>query len=171
MTAFLTPEQFVPTLPHGVSCAGVFFTDHADRPLLVTSVRHPGEYQCPGGLLAPGEDPWRCALRETAREIGFIPACLDDAPRLLLLSFTPPEPPWPWKIGVAFDGGRLTDREIDRIALDPTDHSGHAVRSIEGWSAIVSPRRLRTLRASLTARRTGRAEYLVSEPRIPGENG
>lgn len=171
MTAFVPPEEFVPTLPHGVSYAGVFFTDHDDRPLLLTSVHHPGEYQYPGGLLDPGEDPWRCALRETAEEIGFVPACLDDAPRLLLLSFTPPEPPWPWKIGVTFDGGRLTDREIERITLDPAEHSGHAVRTLDDWSALVGPRRLRTLRASLTARRTGRAEYLVSEPRIPGENG
>ncbi|MER8188595.1 NUDIX domain-containing protein [Kitasatospora sp. NPDC094015] len=168
---FVPPELFVPTLPHGVSYAGVFFTDYDDRPLLLTSVHHPREYQYPGGLLDPDEDPWTCARRETGEEIGFLPTSLDDAPRLLLLSFTPPEPPWPWKIGVTFDGGRLTDREIERIALDPAEHSGHAVRTFEDWSRIVTPRRLRTLRASLTARRTGRAEYLVSDPRTPGETG
>ncbi|WP_149038696.1 NUDIX domain-containing protein, partial [Kitasatospora sp. MBT63] len=97
-------------------------------------VHHPGEYQYPGGLLDPGEDPWQCALRETGEEIGFVPASLDDAPRLLLLSFTPPEPPWPWKIGVTFDGGRLTDEEIERITLDPAEHSGHAVRTLDEWS-------------------------------------
>ncbi|MFF1792091.1 hypothetical protein ACFVX9_37230 [Kitasatospora sp. NPDC058243] len=88
-----------------------------------------------------------------------------------MLSFTPPEPPWPWKIGVTFDGGRLTDKELERITPDPAEHSGHAVRTVEEWGRIVTPRRLRTLRASLTARRTGVAEYLVSEPRRPGEPG
>ncbi len=168
---FVPPEQFVPTLPHGVSYAGVFLTDRHDRPLLLTSVHHPGEYQYPGGLLDDGEDPWTCALRETAEEIGFVPASLDDAPRLLLLSFTPPEPPWPWKLGVTFDGGRLTDEEIQRITLDPTEHNGHTVRTFEDWSHTVAPRRLRTLRASLAARRSGLAEYLVSAPRAAGENG
>lgn len=165
--AFVPPGLFVPALPHGVSYAGVFCTDRHDRPLLLTSVHHPGEYQYPGGLLDAGEDPWVCALRETAEEIGFVPASLDDAPRLLLLSFTPPKPPWPWTMGVTFDGGRLTDQEIERITLDPEEHSRHAVRTVEEWSRIVSPHRLHTLRVSLAARRTGTAAYLRTPARLP----
>ncbi|WP_331745334.1 ATP-binding cassette domain-containing protein [Kitasatospora sp. NBC_01300] len=76
---FVPPERFLPTLPHGTSHAGALLTDRHDRPLLLTSL-HPGEYQYPGGPL-DDEDPWTCALRETAGETGFVPAALDDTPR------------------------------------------------------------------------------------------
>ncbi|MGW6918018.1 NUDIX domain-containing protein [Kitasatospora sp. NPDC054939] len=156
---FIPPEDFVPTLPHGISFAAAFCTDERDRPLLLTSVHRPGDYQYPGGLLDPGEDPWGCVLRETAEELGFVPASL-RGPRLLVVSFTPPRAPWPWKLGVVFDGGRLTAAELARITLDPQEHSGHAVRSVDEWARLVTAPRLGLLRASLAARRSGAAAYL-----------
>ncbi|MFD7414168.1 hypothetical protein [Kitasatospora purpeofusca] len=53
----------------------------------------------------------------------------------------------------------------------PTRHGGRSVRALDVWSRIVTPCQQRTLRASLTARRTGVAAYLVSAPRVPRENG
>ncbi|MEV7930835.1 MULTISPECIES: hypothetical protein [unclassified Kitasatospora] len=46
-----------------------------------------------------------------------------------MLSFTPPEPPRPWKIGVTFDGGHLTDKELERITPDPAEHDRTRRRS------------------------------------------
>ncbi|MFF7588847.1 hypothetical protein ACFZCK_15305 [Kitasatospora purpeofusca] len=55
--------------------------------------------------------------------------------------------------------------------LVPTQHGGRAMRTLDVWSRIVTPRRQRALRASLTTRRTGVTTYLVSAPRVPSENG
>jgi 8-oxo-dGTP pyrophosphatase MutT (NUDIX family) len=162
--AFVPPEEFVPTLPHGILHASAFFTDSRDRPLLLASAYHAGEHQFPGGLLDADEDPWECAVRETGEEIGFVPAAL-GAPRLLAVSFTPPEQPWPWSIGLLFDGGRLTDEEIARITLSPEEHTGHAIHTVEQWSTIVGPWRMTTLHACLTARRTGVPAYLYAGDR------
>ncbi|MFI6449379.1 NUDIX domain-containing protein [Kitasatospora sp. NPDC050543] len=161
---WLPPEEFVPTLPHGIAYASFLFTDADGRVLALRSVLDASVLNFPGGLLDPGEDLLGCARRETVEELGFLPADARRAvPRLLVLSFTAPRPPWPWKVGAVFDGGVITDEEIGRIVLDPTEHTGYALRNVEEWAAVADERRARILYAAMESRRTGRAVYLAPD--------
>ncbi|BFV61029.1 hypothetical protein KCMC57_up61330 [Kitasatospora sp. CMC57] len=165
---WLPPEQFVPTLPHGLACAGLFFTDAAGRMLALRSVRGPGQYVLPGGFLEAGEDLLGCARRETVEELGFLPAAArSEDLRLLVLAFSAPEPPWPWRVGAFFDGGVLTDPEIGRIALDPVEHDAFTLRTVEELTALADERRGLVLRAAAEARRTGRPDYVT----LPATSG
>ncbi|KQV10937.1 MULTISPECIES: NUDIX domain-containing protein [unclassified Kitasatospora] len=160
-SGWLPPEQFVPTLSHGIAYASLLFTDTEGRLLGLRSALDPTELHFPGGLLDPGEDLFACACRETVEELGFLPAAVDRGqPRLLVMSFTSPEPPWPWKVGAVFDGGTLDAEDIGRITLDPAEHSSYAFKPVQDWIAAVSPRRARVLNATVTARATGGAVYL-----------
>ncbi|GAA1178938.1 8-oxo-dGTP pyrophosphatase MutT (NUDIX family) [Kitasatospora gansuensis] len=159
---WLPPEQFVSTLPHGLACAGLLFTDAAGRILALRSVRGPGQYVLPGGFLEPGEDLLGCARRETVEELGFLPAAARTGdPRLLVLAFSAPEPPWPWRLGAFFDGGTLTEHEIGRITLDPVEHDAFTLRTVEELTALADERRGLVLRAAAEAHRTGRTGYLT----------
>ncbi|TWE21796.1 8-oxo-dGTP pyrophosphatase MutT (NUDIX family) [Kitasatospora atroaurantiaca] len=158
---WLPPEQFVPTLPHGIAYAAFVFRDSDDRVLALHSAYDRATLNLPGGLLDPDEDLLGCARRETIEELGFLPASVDQhTPQLLVLSFTAPQPPWPWKVGAFFDGGILTDQEISGITLDPAEHTAFAFKSVKEWAAIADERRAQVLHAATSARRTGRTAYL-----------
>ncbi|GAA2747165.1 NUDIX hydrolase [Kitasatospora cinereorecta] len=158
---WIPPEEFVPTLPHGIAYAALLFRDRTERVLTLRPLVNPGALDLPGGLLDPGEDLYGCARRETVEELGFLPACVEGRePRLLVLSFTAPRPPWPWRVGALFDGGVLTDHEIGRITLDPTEHSAYSLTSADEWAAHADRRGRRILHAAAAARSTGRTVYL-----------
>ncbi|MGW4890771.1 NUDIX domain-containing protein [Kitasatospora sp. NPDC004240] len=158
---WLPPEEFVPTLPHGIAYAGLLLTDADDRVLALRSVFDPRVHELPGGLLEPGEDLLGCACRETVEELGFLPDCVRRTEsRLLVLTFLGPRPPWPWRVGAFFDGGVLTGEEIGRITLDPAEHTAFALRTVDDWATVADGRRVRILRAATDARRTGRTVYL-----------
>ncbi|MFB9368279.1 NUDIX domain-containing protein [Kitasatospora sp. NPDC001664] len=163
---WLPPERFVPTLPHGLACAGLLFTDPAGRMLALRSVRGPDQYVLPGGFLEEGEDLLACALRETVEELGFLPAAARTAvaPPLLVLAWSAPERHWPWRLAAFFDGGVITEAETARIVLDPVEHDAFALRPAEELVALADTRRGRVLRAVAEARRTGRPAYLVLPP-------
>ncbi|MFJ8045585.1 NUDIX domain-containing protein [Kitasatospora sp. NPDC096147] len=162
---WLPPERFVPTLPHGVACAGLLLTDRSGRLLALRSVRGPDQYVLPGGFLEEGEDLLACARRETVEELGFLPAaCAAAEPPLLVLAWSAPEGPWPWRLAAFFDGGVITEAEAARIVLDPVEHDAFALRPAEELIALADPRRGAVLRAAADARRTGRPVYLTLPP-------
>ncbi|WP_063802398.1 bifunctional class I SAM-dependent methyltransferase/NUDIX hydrolase [Streptomyces albus] len=164
---WLPPEQYVATLPKATVYACFFVTDRDDRPIQLRSVRNPALWQWPGGNLDdPGETPWDCALRECMEETGLRIA---DEPRLLAVHFLPPTGGWTThKVGFVFDGGQLDQDRIDRIVLDPDEHTEVAVRPLEEWRTRMSPFSFRLLAAVAEARRTGSACYLAQSPPSPG---
>ncbi|WP_181442466.1 NUDIX domain-containing protein [Streptomyces tateyamensis] len=167
--ADLPLADFLRTLPHGILFAAVHFTDRQGRPLLLESVYDPEVWQFAGGNLEFGSEPWECARREVLEETGLtLPQ--HPTPPLLALLFVAASGEWPFKVGVVFDGGELTEAQLGALVLDPAEHSAFAVHSLEHWRTVLAPNRLALLEAVTAARATGRAAYLhqLPAPRTEG---
>ncbi|GAA2591902.1 NUDIX hydrolase [Streptomyces axinellae] len=160
---WLPPEQYIATLPKATIYGCFFVTDQADRPIQLRAVRNPAVWQWPGGNLDdPGETPWGCAVRECMEETGLHIA---DVPRLPAVHFLPPLGDWTThKVGFVFDGGRLDQDQIDRIVLDPDEHTEVAIRPLEDWRTRMSGFAFRRLAAVAEARRSGSVCYLEQPP-------
>jgi 8-oxo-dGTP diphosphatase len=160
---WLPPERYVATLPKATIYGCFFVTDQEDRPIQLRSAHNPAVWQWPGGNLDdPGETPWGCAVRECVEETGLLIA---DTPRLLAVHFLPPLDGWTThKIGFVFDGGQLDYDQIDRIVLDPDEHTEVAVRPLEEWRQEMSAFSFRLLAAVAEARRSGSVCYLEQSP-------
>ncbi|MER5183836.1 NUDIX hydrolase [Streptomyces sp. NPDC002896] len=154
---WIPPEQYIATLPKATIYGCFYVTDEADRPIQLRAARNPALWQWPGGNMDPGETPWECAVRECLEETGLRIA---DEPKLLAMHFLPPLGDWnTHKVGFVFDGGRLTQAQIDSIVLDPDEHCEVAVRSLQGWQEEMSAFSFGRLAAVAQARRTGSVCY------------
>lgn len=106
---------------HGLPvAAGVLFTDHQDRVLLVEPGYKP-YWDLPGGIVEPGESPWAAAQREVREELG-----LDIKPgRLLVCDYLPDRGPGLGEgLRLVFDGGQLpvdVDVRLDLVELRSWD--------------------------------------------------
>ncbi|MFJ4850822.1 MULTISPECIES: NUDIX domain-containing protein [unclassified Streptomyces] len=150
---WLPPVQYVAQLPKATVYGCFFITDEEDRPIQLRSVRSPTTWQWPGGNMDPGETPWECTVREGLEETGLEIA---RTPRLLGIHVLMPRPDWPaHKIGLIFDGGRLTPEQIAGIVLDPAEHVELRVRSLEEWRREMNDAAFRYLEAVFRARRDG----------------
>ncbi|MFJ8676261.1 NUDIX domain-containing protein [Streptomyces sp. NPDC093589] len=127
------------------------------------ATHNPAAWQWPGGNLDdPGETPWGCVVRECMEETGLR---ITDEPRLLAVTFLPPIGDWTThKIGFAFDGGQLDQGHINRIALDPEEHTEVAIRSLENWRTHMSAASFHRLTAVAEARSRGSVCYLEQPP-------
>ncbi|WP_199881498.1 NUDIX hydrolase [Streptomyces sp. CB03911] len=154
----LPPAEYLRTLPHGTLFATAHLTDEEGSPLLLRSVYDPEEWQLVGGNLDFGEDPWGCVRREAQEETGL--ALPEEPGALLAVIFGPPSGPWPFKVGLVFDGGTLTGRRIAEIRLDPEEHTELRVLPLARWRPVLAPHRRSIVEAAAEARRTGRTAYL-----------
>ncbi|MFD8609698.1 NUDIX domain-containing protein [Streptomyces sp. NPDC059631] len=156
---WLPPEQYVETVPKATVFACLHFTDEDDRPLQLHSVYSPAHpWQLVGGSMDSGERPWETAVRECREETGLTVA---GPPRLLAAVYGRPDAGWPYsKIGLVFDGGRLTAMQIRSIALDPREHDEARVLDLAEWEALMPPRDFARLTAVAEARRSGQAAYV-----------
>ncbi|SBT88977.1 ADP-ribose pyrophosphatase YjhB, NUDIX family [Streptomyces sp. DI166] len=159
---WLPPEVYAETLPKATMFGAVFFTDERDQPVQLRSVYsvevHP--WQWPGGTAEAGERPWETAVRECEEETGIV---VPGPPRLLAAVFGLPGAQWPYATaGFVFDGGRLTERQIKGIRLDPGEHSEVLALPLAQWRPLMPERDFVRLEAAMEARRTGRAAYIGS---------
>ncbi|MFR9675815.1 NUDIX domain-containing protein [Streptomyces sp. TR02-1] len=154
----LLMEEYAETLQKAVAFACVYFTDKHEHPLqlhAVYSQAHP--WHMPGGNVDPGERPWEAAIRECQEETGLT---LDGPPVLLASVFGLPGGHWPYAtVGFVFDGGRLTDQQIETLNLAPTEHDRAAVLPLKEWEPHMPQRDFARLTAVAKARRTGRTAY------------
>ncbi|MFD5325252.1 NUDIX domain-containing protein [Streptomyces sp. NPDC127092] len=157
--AWLPPAEYIATLPRATAYACLYFTDTRGRPFQLLATQASEHWQWPGGNMDPGETPWETALRECREETGLVFA---GEPRLLGTHFTCDRgEDWPANhIGFIFDGGELTDEQIDAVVLDPEEHSAYQVRSLAEWEREMTPPTFRRLAAIDRARRTGETVYL-----------
>ncbi|MBC9718419.1 NUDIX hydrolase [Streptomyces sp. TRM66268-LWL] len=163
---WLPPEQYIATLPKATVYAALYVTDEAGRPVLLRVARNPKMFQFPGGNLDTEETPWECALRECREETGLT---LTLEPRLLLMHYLPPLGSWTVnKIGFIFDGGVLSQDQIDSIVLDPGEHTEVVVHTLDEWRQLQNPASTRRLEAVDRARRTGITCYLEHTPQGDG---
>ncbi|MEU9059799.1 hypothetical protein AB0D13_13280 [Streptomyces sp. NPDC048430] len=66
------------------------------------------------------------------------------------------------KVGLIFDGGRLTADQLRRIRLDPAEHDMWAVHDLARWQELMAPRGFTRLEAVERARYGEGPAYLTT---------
>ena len=158
----MTPTQYAQTVPHHTVYGCLYVRDEDDRPVQLRSVYGSRLWQLPGGNLdAQGEDPLQTARREAVEETGLELGL--ETPRLLLTHFLHAGPRMPLnKVGLIFDGGRLTADQQAQIRLDSAEHDMWAVHDMAGWRELMAPRAFARLDAIERARRGAAPAYLIT---------
>ncbi|MFD9411563.1 NUDIX domain-containing protein [Streptomyces sp. NPDC059989] len=155
---WIPPEEYVKTIANATSGASLYFTDTTGCPIQLRSVHTAQNWQWPGGHMDHGETPWECAVRECHEETGIV---FKGEKKLLAVCFYSQGSGRPLnKFEVIFNGGRLTDQQIQAITLDAKEHSELRVHTLEEWEGIMTPVGFARLKATEEARRTGTVAYL-----------
>ncbi|MBF9071855.1 NUDIX domain-containing protein [Streptacidiphilus fuscans] len=159
---WVPPEEYSARLPKTTTFSTMLFTDEEGRLLLLHAVNQQRlqRLQLPGGNYdVADESPWQVACRETREETGILVA---GEPRLLGVQWIPPRRYWPYAhLGICFDGGTLTQSQLDGIRLDPTEHTRWEVRYLAGWQQDLPADEYDRL-AALLAARPGTPAYVES---------
>ena len=100
-------------LPKKRMGSGALFLDGAGRILLVEPSYKP-VWEIPGGIVEEDESPKRCCRREVGEELGLEA----EIGRLLLVDYNTPTAAKTESLMFIFDGGVLSQAEIDRIKVD-----------------------------------------------------
>ncbi|WP_338673870.1 NUDIX domain-containing protein [Streptomyces sp. SCSIO 30461] len=158
----MTAEEYAQTVPHHMVYGCLYIRDERDRPVQLRSVYGSRLWQFPGGNLdVPGEDPLQTARREAVEETGLELGL--DSPKLLLTHFLHAGPRLPLnKVGLVFDGGRLSAEQLGRIRLDPAEHDMWAVHDLATWQELMAPLAFARLDAIERARRGEGPAYLIT---------
>lgn len=135
------------------AAAGVLFVDHDGQVLIVEPTYKP-RWEIPGGAVERGETPRAACERELHDALGV------DLPvgRLLVVDWAPLVREE--RIRYVFDGGTLTDEQLDRITLAPDELSSWAFIPPEELFVMMAPRLMRRVTAAMEARAAGVTAYL-----------
>ncbi|MFF0191184.1 GNAT family N-acetyltransferase [Streptomyces sp. NPDC005244] len=157
--AWVPPQQYADALPRAAAFVCLYVTDDDDRPLQLHSVYSPGHpWHMIGGAMDLGERPWDAMVRECREETGMTAV---GPPRLLATVYGQPRERRPYStLQLVFDGGRLTDAQIQGLTLNAREHDEARVLPLAEWEALMPARDFVRLRAVEEARRTGVAAYV-----------
>lgn len=111
-------------LPRKRLIAHVLMRDVAGRVLLCDTT-FKADFELPGGIVEPDESPRQGAIRELKEELGIE----IELGRLLAVDWMPHYLGWDDACELIFDGGTVTEEEIDGFVLQPTEI--RAVRLID----------------------------------------
>jgi 8-oxo-dGTP pyrophosphatase MutT (NUDIX family) len=148
-------------LPRKRLIAHVLLRDTEGR-VLLCETRFKADWELPGGIVEPGEPPRVGAVRELQEELGV------DRPvgPLLLVDWMPPYLGWEDALELIYDGGVVTQADLDRFVLQPSEIIQARLCTLTEAATLVTPlshRRL-TLAATLAP---GETAYLEDGSR-PG---
>lgn len=135
------------------TAAGALFVDHDGQVLIVEPTYKP-RWEIPGGAVERGETPREACERELHEELGV------ELPvgRLLVVDWAPLVREE--RVRYVFDGGILTEEQLDRIVLPPDELSSWAFIPPEELFVMMAPRLVRRVTAALEARGAGVTAYL-----------
>lgn len=101
-------------LPRKRLIAHALITDPWDRVCLLETTFKP-DWELPGGIVNVGESPWAGAVREIDEELS-----LDvEVGRILVVDWLAPYLGWEDAVELIFEGGQLTQEQIETIVADP----------------------------------------------------
>ncbi|GAA1847529.1 NUDIX domain-containing protein [Microlunatus capsulatus] len=133
-------------LPRKRLIAHVLLRDVEGR-VMLCETRFKADWELPGGIVEAGEPPRLGALRELREELGV------EWPvgRLLVADWMPPYLGWEDALELVYDGGLVSEDDLDRFVLQPSEIIQARLCTLEEAAALVTPlshRRL-TLAAGL----------------------
>jgi 8-oxo-dGTP diphosphatase len=118
-----TAEEYLPAIP--VS-AGALVFDRAGR-LLILKPTYKSGWTIPGGVMeADGETPWQACQREVREECGIEVR----RARLACMDFRRPKPGRPGGIRFLFDCGRVDDKDLAGIVVQPEEVSEYRLAAL-----------------------------------------
>ncbi len=153
-------EETIP-LPGIPVSAGALIFDRAGR-LLILKPTYKSGWTIPGGVMeADGESPWEACRREVREETGIDVA----RGRLAVMDFRRPRPGRAGGIRFLFDCGRVSDKALTRLVLQPEEISEARLAPLpDALSLLRGPIR-RRVRAATRGRRL---VYLEDGRPVPG---
>jgi 8-oxo-dGTP diphosphatase len=144
-------------------CAvGALFLDEAGDVLLVEPT-FKAMWEIPGGVMQVGETPREACARELQEEFAL------ELPvgRLLVVDWAPHVREE--RVRFVFDGGVLTDEQLDAIELPPHELESWAFITPGELFVMTEPRLSRRVTAALGAREAGATWYLENGVRVEHE--
>lgn len=144
-------EEYCASLPLKRMSAGLFVWDGHDRVLLLETVYKP-DREIPGGVVEAGEAPWVTAAREAREELGQA----RPLGSLLVLDHMAADGPMPEGMAFIFDGGTITDDEVQALALPDPEIASAGLFSLDEVHKLVGAGLYRRLVVALDAVRSGR---------------
>lgn len=139
------------------AAAGVLFLDDDERVLLVVP-SYKDYLDLPGGFVEVDEHPKAAAQREVLEELGIEPAI----GRLLVVDWwtNSSEGAGGPKILFVFDGGHLTQAQLDHIIVDGDEVTGYKFHAPHELASVTIPRLANRIRHALTAHQDKTTRYL-----------
>ncbi|MCO1575516.1 NUDIX hydrolase [Crossiella sp. SN42] len=132
--------------------AGVLFRDSTERVMLVETT-YKELWDIPGGTTNPDESPWKTASRELAEEVGIQLREL----RLLAVDHIPAVEgdPMPEGLAFIFDGGLVTEAEVEAITLTDPEIRSVGLFTLEEARPLVGEGLWRRIAVALRASADG----------------
>jgi ADP-ribose pyrophosphatase YjhB (NUDIX family) len=111
-------KAYYESLPKKRMGAGCLFWDARERVLLVKPTYKP-TWEIPGGIVEFNESPKQCCQREVQEELGLA----RQIGALLVVDYSHQQKSKTESLMFIFDGGELTEKEINAIQLNTTELS------------------------------------------------
>jgi ADP-ribose pyrophosphatase YjhB (NUDIX family) len=147
--------DIVDNIARPAAAAAVLFLDHDGQVLIVEPTYKP-RWEIPGGEVEKGETPREACTRVLHHQLR-----LDLPPGpLLVVDWAPLVREE--RVRFVFDGGTLTEAQLDRIELAPDVLTSWAFLSPDELFVMMEPRSVRRVLAAIDTRRTGVPAYLES---------
>ena len=156
-------QEAIP-LPGIPASAGALIFDRAGR-LLILKPTYKSGWTIPGGVMeADGESPWEACRREVREETGIEVA----RGRLAAVDFRRPRPDRPGGIRFLFDCGKVSDKALADLVLQPEEISESRLAPLPDALALLRGPIRRRVRAATRGRRL---VYLEDGRRFSGVPG
>lgn len=157
--------HFTATMPGKRMAADCLLTDAAGR-LLVLEPPYKPTWDLPGGIVERDESPRDAARREVHEETGLHV----EPGELLVVDWIPQTGAFTEIVAFLFDGGVLTDADIQRITLQETEAVGFRFVDLDEAERLLDAGQFGRVAAGLVRRRAAGVVYLengsyVSYPR------
>jgi 8-oxo-dGTP pyrophosphatase MutT (NUDIX family) len=141
--------------------AGALIFDRAGR-LLILKPTYKSGWTIPGGVMeADGETPWEACRREVCEETGIEVA----RGRLAAMDFRRPRPGRPGGIRFLFDCGKMSNKALAGLVLQPEEISESRLAPLPDALALLREPIRRRVRAATRGRRL---VYLEDGRPVPG---
>ena len=133
--------------------------------LVLCETRFKPDWELPGGIVEPLEPPRVAAAREVREELG-IDLSLG---RLLVTDWMPPYLGWDDAVEMIFDGGEVTEPDLERFVLQPTEIARVELVTLDQAAGLVIPVSHRRLTIAMSLR-PGESAYLEDGYLVSGRD-